>query len=264
MLVYPFRKWPARRLLVMGVLLLSVSSLIYFGYGWSMKSWPPDKIQVIEQQIWRPSPQQIATQVAAYRGSWLSQMSQRVPEAELLQVQAFLYLTLWRAGGLMLIGMALYRLRLLTGDLKISTYRNLGIIGCAIAIPIILYGVNRDIAENWDFRYAFFIGSQFNYWGSLGVALGWICLVMIACRTPSLRSWCRRFAAVGKMAFSNYIFETIVCTAIFYGHGLGQFGRLSRLGESGSFLQFGWRFSRCPRFGWTTFTLARWSGYGVP
>jgi len=233
MLVYPFRKWPARRLLVMGVLLLSVSSLIYLGYGWSMKSWPPDKIQVIEQQIWRPSPQQIATQVAAYRGSWLSQMSQRVPEAELLQVQAFLYLTLWRAGGLMLIGMALYRLRLLTGDLKISTYRNLGIIGCAIAIPIILYGVNRDIAENWDFRYAFFIGSQFNYWGSLGVALGWICLVMIACRTPSLRSWCRRFAAVGKMAFSNYIFETIVCTAIFYGHGLGQFGRLSRLGGVG-------------------------------
>ena len=173
-LVYPFRKWPARRLLVMGVLLFSVSSVIYFGYGWSMKSWTPGKIQVIEQQVWRPSPQQIATQVAAYRGSWLSQVSQRIPEAKLLQVQALLYLTLWRAGSLMLVGMALYKLRLLTGDLKISTYWKLGVIGFTIGVPVILYGAYRDIAENWDFRYAFFIGSQFNYWGSLGVALGWI------------------------------------------------------------------------------------------
>lgn len=233
MLVYPFRKWPARRLLVMGVLLFSVSSVIYFGYGWSMKSWTPGKIQVIEQLVWRPSPQQIATQIAAYRGGWLSQMSERVPEAELLQVQALLYLTLWRAGGLMLVGMALYKLRFLTGDVKISTYWNLGIIGFTIGIPVILYGAYRDIAENWDFRYAFFIGSQFNYWGSLGVAIGWISLVMIACKTPSLRSWCLRFAAVGRMAFSSYIFETIVCTAIFYGYGLGQFGRSTRLEGAG-------------------------------
>jgi uncharacterized protein len=31
---------------------------------------------------------------------------------------------------------------------------------------------------------------------------------------------------VGKMAFSNYILQTIICTLIFFGYGLGYFARL--------------------------------------
>jgi uncharacterized protein len=30
------------------------------------------------------------------------------------------------------------------------------------------------------------------------------------------------------MALSNYLFQTLVCTTIFYGHGLGWFGHLER------------------------------------
>jgi uncharacterized protein len=38
-----------------------------------------------------------------------------------------------------------------------------------------------------------------------------------------------KLALVGRMAFSNYILETIVCTTIFYGHGFGRFARFDRL-----------------------------------
>jgi uncharacterized protein len=31
------------------------------------------------------------------------------------------------------------------------------------------------------------------------------------------------------MAFSNYILETLICTTIFYGHGLGLYARLDRV-----------------------------------
>jgi uncharacterized protein len=31
------------------------------------------------------------------------------------------------------------------------------------------------------------------------------------------------------MAFSNYILETLICTTIFFGHGLGLFARLDRV-----------------------------------
>ena len=30
------------------------------------------------------------------------------------------------------------------------------------------------------------------------------------------------------MAFSNYIFHTLVCTTLFYGHGFGLFGKVER------------------------------------
>jgi uncharacterized protein len=34
---------------------------------------------------------------------------------------------------------------------------------------------------------------------------------------------------VGRMAFTNYLMDTIVCTFLFYGWGLGYFGKVSRV-----------------------------------
>ena len=34
------------------------------------------------------------------------------------------------------------------------------------------------------------------------------------------------------MAFSNYLLQTIVCTTLFYGHGLGLFGSLERWAQA--------------------------------
>jgi uncharacterized protein len=41
----------------------------------------------------------------------------------------------------------------------------------------------------------------------------------------------RPLAAVGRLALSNYLLQTLLCTFIFYGHGLGLFGRVQRVGQ---------------------------------
>lgn len=38
-------------------------------------------------------------------------------------------------------------------------------------------------------------------------------------------------AAVGQMAFSNYLLHSLIATTIFYGHGLGLFGSVNRVGQ---------------------------------
>jgi uncharacterized protein len=230
-LVYRFRKMPPRRLLAIGIAVVSVASVLSLAAAWSMPYWPAKQAAALMQDVWQPSADQVAAQIAGYRGGWLAQMPFRAAESFETQTSGLLFITLWRAGGLMLVGMALYKWGLLTGSLSLRFYRNLGIAGALVGFPLMLYGVERNFAEHWSARYSFLIGSQFNYWGSLGIALAWICLLMIAAKSPRLRGAVMPLATAGKMAFSNYILETVLCTFIFYGHGLGLFARVSRLQE---------------------------------
>ncbi|MCQ4087115.1 DUF418 domain-containing protein [Saccharibacillus sp. JS10] len=60
--------------------------------------------------------------------------------------------------------------------------------------------------------------------GSL-LALGYI--YAFALIYPRLRSFSlmTRFEAVGKLSLTNYLMQSVICTTIFYGYGLGLFGR---------------------------------------
>ena len=72
------------------------------------------------------------------------------------------------------------------------------------------------------------VSQQLHYWGDLFVALGWVALVMLLCQ----RGWpLRSVEAVGRMALTNYLLQSVICTTIFYGHGLGLFGRVDRAGQ---------------------------------
>jgi uncharacterized protein len=103
------------------------------------------------------------------------------------------------------------------------------IIGTLIGLPITIYGIQQNIAHDWAIEYSFFLGSQFNYVASVFVSLGWVGGFMWLIKHGLLTWLMRGLEAVGRMAFTNYIMQSVLCTFIFYGHGLGLFGQLERV-----------------------------------
>ena len=49
-------------------------------------------------------------------------------------------------------------------------------------------------------------------------------MLMLIVQSGALTWLTKRLAAVGRMALSNYLTHSIVCTTLFYGYGFGLFG----------------------------------------
>jgi uncharacterized protein len=229
--VFLFRHKSPKTLIVFALIFAAVGSLVALGLGlfW-VPTWSPDTAAEFKEG-WQPSTEAINEELAAYRGSWLDQMSYRVPSALDMEIPFFLMFYGWKGASLMLLGMALFKLGAFRAQWSRRSYLSLVALGAFAGIPIVVFGVVRDYSRNWDFRYSAFFGGQYNYWGSYLVALGWVGLIMMWCQSTLLSGLKRRMAAVGRTAFSNYILQTVICTTIFYGHGFGYFGSLSRVGQ---------------------------------
>jgi uncharacterized protein len=229
--VYLFRRQSPRMLVSSALVLAIIGSLIAIGLGlfW-LPHWSPGaKADFLED--WQPNSQLITEELTAYRGSWLAQMPERASTAFEIETSVFLQFYFWKASSLMLLGMALFKLGAFHVQWKRRHYLSLITAGLLVGIPVVLFGVVQNFAKNWDVRYSLFLGAQYNYWGSYLIALGWIGLIMLWCQSSRAPALKERMSAVGRMAFSNYILQTVICTTIFYGHGFGYFERVPRTGQ---------------------------------
>ncbi|WP_271673006.1 DUF418 domain-containing protein [Bradyrhizobium sp. CCBAU 51627] len=62
--------------------------------------------------------------------------------------------------------------------------------------------------------------------GAVVLALGYAAAVIAAVNLAGRRRMLGWAAPLGRMAFTNYLAQSVICGWIFYGYGLGQFGRL--------------------------------------
>lgn len=134
---------------------------------------------------------------------------------------------LWDVLSMMLLGIALFKLKILTAEKSYSFYALMALIGYSIGLSVNYYEIRTIMDSNFSFLG--FSKSYLTYdLGRITVAMGHIALIMILCKSSILMWLKNRLAAVGKMALTNYLMHSIICMIVFTGVGFEQFGELQR------------------------------------
>jgi len=227
MLLFAFRKLPPGKLLRIGLGFFLVPIILDVFFAFSMPFWPWESLSSA-MQSWRPDGTTLQHALTAYRGGWLQQMGQRVPETLFMQTNWFFMQTFWRVTSMMLLGMALFKWQVLSAGRTSFWYLRMALAGLVPGMLLSSTGVVLNFKMQWSMEFSMFLGRQFNEVGSVLTALGYVGLVMLMVKSSSFRGCKNTLAAVGRMAFSNYILMTLTCTFLFYGHGLGWFGAVER------------------------------------
>jgi uncharacterized protein len=152
LVAYLFRKLPPRRLLVAGLAIMCVACVFLTASGRMSARWSPVQLQQAREDVWMPTHEGVAQEIAAYRGSWMEQMKFRVSDTLQMDTSFFVGFFFWRVCGLMLIGMGLFKRGVFGAGRAASLYRTMIALAACVGIPVILYGTYRDFAGGWDFR----------------------------------------------------------------------------------------------------------------
>lgn len=255
MIVFLFRNRKPKTLIISGVVFLLIGSLltlmtsVYMGKAQSAavqveqmlaeeQEVPAQLLELKEQwdlnsAFMDPGEDEISKDVQIYKGSYADILEFRIPYVMMMQLSGTFFFILWRAGGLMLIGMGLMRLGIINGKRETPFYRKMMLYGYGIGLPMMFYSGYDMYQHEFDGLYYFGWGMMPNYWGSVLIALGHVGLVNYLYKTNGLQRLLTRFAHVGRMAFTNYLMQSIVLTTVFYGYGLNLYAEVPRFAQMG-------------------------------
>jgi uncharacterized protein len=98
--------------------------------------------------------------------------------------------------------------------------------GLAIGVPLnLIYASLMPTISRAELNYATMAATLTQIVGAPALALCYVAGISLLVRKPIWQQRLRPLAAAGRMALSNYLGQSLIATFIFYGYGLGLFGR---------------------------------------
>lgn len=241
--LYAFRKLPGKTLLALGL------GALMLGAAWSaLEARGTFRIHAEAQSAQQVAPAQRTEQQREAIQTWQKNSREGPPPPAVAEMRKNLTASYWSAlkessglithfqswwlyrdffdfFGMMMIGMALYKLGVMTLEVRTRIYLAMAAGGYAIGIPLNLYEA-RWIMDHGFTSLAYDQAKVTYDVSRLAMTLGHLGLLMLFLRS-GLLPWLRRsMAAVGRMALTNYLTHSLVALIIFIL--LGYWGAFQR------------------------------------
>lgn len=236
--VYLLRNWSSEKLIKGGVLAYIISAvLLTIGmatmfYLQSEAAKPTASEEILNEWAvmideFGISAENLARETAIYQGSFSQLVIDKLTNQVLTPFKN-LFIGPLETIPLMMIGMGLYKSGFLLGHADPKTYHRIGIWGTLIGG--LMFAAMAWLAANGDFDFILMMNVT-QAWSTLPrllMAAGYVALFILLIQHFSNRPLLRRIAAVGRVAFSNYLGTSVVMAFLFYGWGLGLYGTVGR------------------------------------
>lgn len=144
-----------------------------------------------------------------------------------LQTIVFVANALWDVLAMMLLGMAFLKWGLFDATRSLRVYLGMMLVGFGIGLPINAWETVTYVNSGFEVYWAAGLRPSYDI-GRLSLAIGYIGLVMAICKLGVLSFIRNALAAVGQMALTNYLSQSLICGVIFLGFGFNLAGELER------------------------------------
>lgn len=251
LILFPLRKATAKALLIAAGVIILIHSLQNVGAMFGIREMKADAEKAATLQAagtkltheqekalkeWRgltemltPSKESIEREITAHRGGWLDNLKVRSGTAAKFQFTMFFQFMFLDVLGMLVLGMGLAKAGVFDASRGYAFYTWMTVVGFGAGLPL-----NYWAGKNW-IATGFGIPEWFGYinatadLGRFLVAAAYIGIVMMICKA-GLFGWLRYLlGSVGRMALTNYLLTSILCTLLFNGYGFGLFAKLERV-----------------------------------
>ncbi len=168
----------------------------------------------------------------------------------------------WQLAGMMLIGAALMRSGgWLKGQFSLRHYRRTGFVLVAIGVTINLPAIALQWQLDWAYRWCAFLLQMPRELSAPFQAIGYASLFYGFWPQLSRFKLVLAIACVGRMALTNYLLQTLICTTLFTTSVC--LCILTARSCWRLLFRYGWRISSSLLSGCVTSAGGRWNGSGV-
>ncbi len=108
-------------------------------------------------------------------------------------------------------------------------FRRLLTLGFALGLPLMLWSAWTHPTMSFsDISIGTAAAQSAGHVANVLMCFGYFAGIVLLMQQPAWAQRLRWFAPAGRMALTNYLMQSVICTFVFYGYGLGWFERLPR------------------------------------
>lgn len=195
--------------------------------GLALTDEQEDSLEKWEKLSAKKTPEEVSKKIDLMHQGYWAVLMEKVKGNQFMQTWLPYRLWPWDILSFMILGIAFFKLRIFHGERKNQFYLLLMGIGYFVGLSINYYETQMQLDSNFD-PIIISKASQTYQIGRLFTTLGHVGLFMLFIKSGILGFLQRSFAAVGQLALTNYLMQSVITSIIFYGDGLALFGTLQR------------------------------------